>query len=61
MMKDLERIRHAARLGGAETFIEGPPKGDETPLGKWELEEGSVKLSGGQWQRLALARAGMKS
>jgi ABC-type multidrug transport system fused ATPase/permease subunit len=45
----LEQIRHAARLGGAETFIEELPKRYETPLGKWELEEGTVKLSGGQW------------
>jgi ATP-binding cassette, subfamily B, bacterial len=59
-MEDLEQIRYAARLGGAETFIEELPKRYETPLGKWELEEGTVKLSGGQWQRLALARACMK-
>jgi ATP-binding cassette, subfamily B, bacterial len=59
-MDDMAHIRHAARLGGAESFIEELPKGYETPLGKWELEEGTVKLSGGQWQRLALARACMK-
>jgi ABC-type multidrug transport system fused ATPase/permease subunit len=59
-MEDLEQIRYAARLGGAETFIEELPKRYESPLGKWELEEGTVKLSGGQWQRLALARACMK-
>jgi ATP-binding cassette, subfamily B, bacterial len=59
-MEDLEQIRNAARLSGAEAFIEELPKGYETPLGKWELEEGTVKLSGGQWQRLALARACMK-
>ena len=59
-MEDLEQIRHAARLGGAESFIEELPQRYETPLGKWELEEGTVKLSGGQWQRLALARACMK-
>jgi ABC-type multidrug transport system fused ATPase/permease subunit len=59
-IEDLEQIRHAARLGGAESFIEELPKQYETPLGKWELEEGTVKLSGGQWQRLALARACMK-
>jgi ABC-type multidrug transport system fused ATPase/permease subunit len=60
-IEDLEQIRHAARLGGAESFIEELPKQYDTPLGKWELEEGTVKLSGGQWQRLALARACMKS
>ncbi len=59
-MEDLEQIRHGARLAGAESFIEELPKRYETPLGKWELEEGTVKLSSGQWQRLALARACMK-
>jgi ATP-binding cassette, subfamily B, bacterial len=59
-MEDLEQIRHAARLGGAASFIETLPQRYETPLGKWELEEGTMKLSGGQWQRLALARACMK-
>jgi ATP-binding cassette subfamily B protein len=59
-MDDLEHIRNAARISGAEPFIEALPQGYETPLGKWELEEGTVKLSGGQWQRLALARACMK-
>jgi ATP-binding cassette, subfamily B, bacterial len=59
-MEDLEQIRKAARVSGAEPFIEELPKHYETPLGKWELEEGTVKLSGGQWQRLALARACMK-
>ena len=59
-MEDLEQIRNAARLSGAESFIEELPQQYETPLGKWEMEEGTVKLSGGQWQRLALARACMK-
>jgi len=42
-MEDLEQIRHAAQLTGAESFIEELPKRDETPLGKWELEEGTVR------------------
>jgi len=58
-MDDLEQIRNAARISGAEPFIEELPQQYDTPLGKWELEEGTVKLSGGQWQRLALARACM--
>jgi ATP-binding cassette subfamily B protein len=59
-LEDLEAIRNAARISGAEPFIAELPRRYETPLGKWELEEGTVKLSGGQWQRLALARACMK-
>jgi subfamily B ATP-binding cassette protein HlyB/CyaB len=43
---------HAARLAGAEEFIERMPNGYET-----YIEEGSPNLSGGQTQRLAIARA----
>ncbi|WP_424363278.1 peptidase domain-containing ABC transporter [Methylocystis parvus] len=42
----------AARLAGAEEFIERMPAGYET-----YIEEGSPNLSGGQCQRLAIARA----
>lgn len=48
----LEEIAEAARIAGAEEFIERLPRGFETML-----EENASNLSGGQKQRLAIARA----
>ena len=48
----LDDVVRAARLAGAEEFIERLPSGYDT----W-IEEGSANLSGGQRQRLAIARA----
>ena len=48
----LDDAVRAARLVGAEEFIERMPNGYETLI-----EEGSPNLSGGQRQRLAIARA----
>ncbi|NLG90264.1 MAG: peptidase domain-containing ABC transporter [Acetobacter sp.] len=48
----IDDVVHAARMAGAEEFIERMPAGYET-----FIEEGSTNISGGQRQRLAIARA----
>ncbi len=50
----LDRIADAARCAGADGPISRLPKAYEAVLGKWF---GGAELSGGEWQRLALARA----
>lgn len=52
---DLSAIKEAIEKAGAESYLEDLPKGMDQVVGK-TFEEG-VDLSGGQWQKLALARA----
>ena len=54
-----ERWIEAADMGRANEFIERLPEGYSTQLGRW-FHSGQ-ELSGGQWQRIALARAFMRS
>lgn len=49
-----ERIAAAAVASGADASIDRLPQGYDAVLGKWF---GGCELSGGEWQRLALARA----
>jgi ATP-binding cassette subfamily B protein len=51
---DHEAIRAAADRAGVTEFVTALPQGFDTPLGV-EVE-GGTDLSGGQWQRIAIAR-----
>lgn len=53
--KKREDIMHAARLGGADGVAKELSKGYRQMLGR--TFDGGVELSGGQWQKVALARA----
>jgi ATP-binding cassette subfamily B protein len=57
--EDEARWRSAALQGLAAEFVEQLPLGYRTQLGKW-FKDGR-ELSGGQWQKIALARAFMRS
>jgi ATP-binding cassette, subfamily B, bacterial len=52
---DPGRVREAAQRAGAAGFVERLPGGFDQRLGR--QFSGGAELSGGQWQRLALARA----
>lgn len=54
-LRDMAALRAAADWAGAEGIIGSLPIGFATPLSS--QFEGGVDLSGGQWQRIALARA----
>ena len=56
---DAQRWQEAAAKGRAEEFIGQLPDGYHTQLGKWFLN--GRELSGGQWQKIALSRAFMRT
>ncbi|MBN4006590.1 ABC transporter ATP-binding protein [Nostoc sp. LPT] len=49
----------AAQKGMAQSFIDQLPQSFQTQLGRWF--KGGQELSGGQWQKIALSRAFMRS
>ncbi|WP_437688093.1 ABC transporter ATP-binding protein [Sorangium sp. So ce176] len=57
-LADEPRIARAVTEGGAEEVVAAAPGGLDAQLGRW-FKDG-VELSGGQWQKIALARAFMR-
>jgi ATP-binding cassette subfamily B protein len=57
--EDAQRWKIAADKGMADSFVEDLPSGYDTQLGKW-FKDGQ-ELSGGQWQKIALSRAFMRT
>jgi ATP-binding cassette subfamily B protein len=58
-LEDETRWQDAAQKGMAKPFIESLPSGFGTQLGRWF--KGGQELSGGQWQKIALSRAFMRT
>ncbi|MDI1437423.1 ABC transporter ATP-binding protein [Polyangium sorediatum] len=57
-MGDVDRLSRAITRGGAEEVLATLSGGLDTQLGRW-FKDGT-ELSGGQWQKVALARAFMR-
>jgi ATP-binding cassette subfamily B protein len=55
MAGDRDRVRAAARRAGILSALERLPDGLDTPLAR--QYKGGAELSGGQWQRVAIARS----
>ena len=58
-LEDKSRWQTSAEKGMAQPFIEQMPEKYQTQLGRWF--KGGQELSGGQWQKIALSRAFMRT
>ncbi len=58
-LENKTRWQTAANKGMAKSFIDQLPESFQTQLGRWF--KGGQELSGGQWQKIALSRAFMRS
>ena len=56
-LDDIDRINQAVDRGGARTVIDQLADGLDTHVGKFYAD--GAELSGGEWQRLAIARSSM--
>ena len=63
LIDDQEAVRTAAEAAGAAAVVERLPEGYDTVLGRQfrSASGAGVDLSGGEWQRIALARAFMRA
>ncbi len=57
-LTDRDAVVSASKQAGSDELISGLPAGYDTALGKWF--DAGVNLSGGEWQKVALARAFMR-
>jgi len=55
LLDDLEKIREAAKQSGVDEYLCSLPEKYDSILGRYF--DGGQELSGGQWQKIALARA----